>query len=132
MINAVFIPDDRPRYRGQFTGARCELPNGMVVETRGRRTPLYDLARKLEELGFGDWTLRSFTPEGTPSLKGKVSVMAGLAVTERDRDGLRLEKYRPFDPRRRVTQRDLGPEATEPPENEETRLSESPGAREAA
>jgi hypothetical protein len=132
MLHAVFIPDDRPRYRGQFTGARCELPNGQVVETRGRRTPLYDLARKLEELGFGDWTLRSFTPEGTPSLKGKVSVMAGLMVEESDKRGLRLRKFKPFPLGGATTQRDLGSEGTQPPENEETRLSESPSAKEAA
>ena len=52
------------------------LPNGQVVETRGRRTPLYDLARKLDELGFGDWKLQAYTPTGTPSLRGNVSVMA--------------------------------------------------------
>ena len=132
MLHAVFIPDDRPRYRGQFTGARCELPNGMVVETRGRRTPLYDLARKLEELGFGDWTLRSFTPEGTPSLKGKVSVMAGLMVEESDRGGLKRRKYKPFPVGGAATQCDLGLEGTQPPEKVETRLSESPPAKEAA
>ncbi len=128
VLAAIFVLGKR----GLYTGARCTLPNGMVVETRDRRTPLYDLARKLDELGFGDWTLRSFTPEGTPSLKGKVSVMAGLMVTERDRDGFRPEKYRPFDPRRRVTQRDLGSEGAQPPANEETPLSLPRGAGQAA
>ena len=64
----------------------------------GRRTPLYDLARKLEERGYGDWKLQAYTPEGTPSLRGPVKVMAGLAVSESDKDGLRLRKYQPFPP----------------------------------
>ena len=81
-----------------------------MVETRGRRTPLYDLARKLDELGFGDWKLQAYTPTGTKSLRGKVSVMAKLIVTERDKGGLRLEKYRPTPFRRPVTESDLGPE----------------------
>ena len=67
-----------------------------MVEVAGRRTPLYDLARKLDALGFGDWKLQSYTPTGTPSLRGLVKVMAGLAVQESDRDGLRLRSYRPF------------------------------------
>ena len=113
-------------------GARCELPNGHVVETRGRRTPLYDLAREIEELGFGDWKLQTYTPTGTKSLRGKVSVMPGLTVIERDKDGLRLEKYRPFSGRGVVTQRDPASEGTEPPDNEETRLSESPPDEKAA
>ncbi len=127
-LRAVFVADERVRYCGLYTGAQCELPNGQVVETRHRRTPLYDLARKLDELGFGDWKLQAYTPTGTPSLKGKVSVLAGLMVTERDRDGLRLEKYKPFDPRHRVPQRDLSLEGTQPPEKEETLLCESPDA----
>jgi hypothetical protein len=124
-LHATFVADERVRYRGLYTGARCELPNGQVVETRGRRTPLYDLARKLDELGFGDWKLQAYTPTGTPSLRGKVSVMAGLTVEESDKGGLKRRKYRPFPGGGRVTQRDFGPEATEPPENGETRLSES-------
>jgi len=96
------------------------LPSGQVVETLGRRTPLYDLARKLDELGFGDWKLQAYTPTGTPSLRGKVSVMAGLAVEESDRGGLKLRKYRPFSGGGRVTQHDLGSEGTQPPEHKET------------
>ncbi len=92
----------------------------------------HDPSREVDELGFGDWKLQAYTPTGTPSLKGKVSVLAGLMVTERDRDGLRLEKYKPFDPRHRVPQRDLGPKGTHPPENEETPLCESPDTEKAA
>ena len=109
VLAAIFVLGKR----GLYTGVRCTLPNGMVVETRDRRTPLYDLARMLNELGFSDWTLRSFTPEGTPSLNGKVSVMAGLMVTERDRGGLRLERFQKF-PGRSV-QSDGGSEGTQPP-----------------
>jgi len=57
-LSAVFVADERVRYCGLYTGAQCELPNGQVVETRHRRTPLYDLARKLDELGFADWKLQ--------------------------------------------------------------------------
>ena len=96
MLHAVFVRDDRHRYRGQFTGARCELPHGQIVEVNGRRTPLYDLVRKLDELGFGDWKLQAYTPAGTPSLRGKVLVMAGLTVKERDNGGLRLERFQKF------------------------------------
>ncbi len=131
-LSAVFVADERARYRGLYTGARCELPNGQVVETRHRRTPLYDLARKLDELGFGDWKLQAYTPTGTPSLKGKVSVMAGLMVEESDKGGLRLRKYRPFSLGGRVTESDLGSEGTQPPENEETPLCESPPDEKAA
>ncbi len=130
-LRAVFIADESQNRKG-FTGARCELPNGQVVETRGRRTPLYDLARKLDELGFGDWKLQAYTPTGTKSLRGKVSVMAGLMVEESDKGGLKLRKYRPFPGGGRATQRDLGSEGTHPPENEETRLSESPPDEKAA
>ena len=42
-LRAVFVPDESKKRRG-LTGARCELPNGLVVEKKGRRTPLYDLA----------------------------------------------------------------------------------------
>ncbi len=80
-LRAVFVADDSKKRRG-FTGARCELPNGQVVETRGRRTPLYDLARKLEELGFGDWKLQAYTPTGTPSLRGKAEA-APMVPTRR-------------------------------------------------
>ncbi len=120
-LSAVFVADDSKKRRG-FTGARCELPNGQVVETRGRRTPLYDLARKLQ----------AYTPTGTPSLRGKVSVMAGLMVEESDKGGLRLRKYRPFSLGGRVTESDLGSEGTQPPEKAETPLSESPRDEKAA
>ncbi len=46
-LHAVFIADERPAYLGLYTGARCVLPTGDVVELRHKRTPLYDLAREL-------------------------------------------------------------------------------------
>ena len=134
-LRAVFVADDSEKRRG-FTGARCELPNGQVVETKGQRSPLYALARQLEALGFGDWKLQAYTPTGTPSLRGKVSVMAGMAVTERDKAGLRLEKYKPFEGPAKLRggpqDAHLGSEGTQPPENEKARLSESPSDEEAA
>ena len=97
-LRAVFLTNDRLRL---FAGARCELPTGEVVEVTGRRTPFYDLARDLDARGWGGWQFQIHTPAGTPSLSGQVKDLAGLTVTERDRGGLRLEKYRPFESRGR-------------------------------
>ncbi len=130
-LRAEFIADDSKKRLG-FTGARCELPNGQMIETTGRRSPLYALARKLEVFGFGDWALQAYTPTGTKSLRGKVSVMAGLMVEESDKGGLKLRKYRPFPGGGRVTESDLGLKGTHPPENEETPLCESPDTEKAA
>ena len=129
-LRAVFIADESERRKG-FTGARCELPNGQVVETRGCRTPLYDLARQLDELGFGDWKLQAYAPTGTKSLRGKVSVMAAIELRE-GRSGLERRKYRPKNLDDGSVQRDLGPKGTHPPENEETPLCESPDTEKAA
>ncbi len=93
-LHAVFIADERPAYLGLYTGARCVLPTGDVAELRHRRTPLYDLARALRAQGYGDCRLESFTPAGTPSLRGLVKVMAGLTVEEGPH-GLTRRKYRP-------------------------------------
>ncbi len=87
-LRAVFRCED-----GDYRGARCVLPTGDVVELRHRRTPLYDLARELEAQGYGDCRLESFTPTGTPSLRGLVKVMAALTVEEGPH-GLRYRKYR--------------------------------------
>ncbi len=84
------------------------LPTGEVVEVTKCRTPLYDLARELDTRGYGDYRLQAFTPTGTPSLRGLVSVMAGLTVAERDKGGLHLERFQEF--RQRPTQRDPGSE----------------------
>lgn len=94
-LEAVFIADKSTRRLG-FTGCRCVLPDGRIVENEKRRVPFFDLARQLQELGYGDWMLRVFTPAGTPSLKGRVSVLAQLTIEESDRDGLTRRKYRPF------------------------------------
>ena len=97
-----------------------------------RRTPFYDLSRALAEMGYGDWHLQVYTPQGTPSLSGLVEKLAGLIVTERDKGGLKLEKYRPFPVRRRPTGGDLGPKGAQVPEKEETRVSGPIGQEEAA
>jgi hypothetical protein len=105
--------------------ASCTLPTGEVIEVT-HRVPLYTLARKLEALGYGDWFLQAFaSATGTRSLRGKVSVMAGLTVEESDKRGLRLRKFKPFPVGGPAKERDLGPEGTQPPEKAETRLSES-------
>ena len=92
-LRAVFLTDDRLRL---FTGARCELPTGEVVEVMGRRTPFYDLARELDARGWGEWRIQIYTPTGTPSLSGLVKDLAGLTIEETDKGGLRLRRYRPF------------------------------------
>ncbi len=94
VLGAAFVADERTSHLGLYTGARCELPTGEIVEVKGRRTPLYDLARELEARGYGDHRLQAFTPTGTPSLRGLVKVMAGLTVNEGSH-GLKRRKYRP-------------------------------------
>lgn len=130
-LRAAFLADISKKRRG-FTGARCELPNGQVVECLGRRTPLYDLARKLNALGFGDWLLQGYTPTGTPSVRGKVSIMAGLAVTERDRRGLNLEIYRAMPVRGALMDDQETSEGSLPAENANTPLKKDPAPKEAA
>ncbi len=93
---ADFIADERPAYLGLLTGARCELPTGETVEVHHRRTPLYDLARELEKRGYGDCRIEISTPAGTPSMRAVVRVAAGLTIKERDRGGLRLERFQEF------------------------------------
>ena len=75
--------------------ASCTIPTGETV-TVTHRVPLYTLARELDARGYGDYRLQAYTPTGTPSLRGLVSVMAGLTVKERDSDGLRLERFQKF------------------------------------
>ena len=107
-IRAVFLTDDRLRL---FTGARCELPTGEGVEVRGCRTPFYDMARELDARGYGEWQLQIYTPTGTPSLRGTVGELAEWTVKERDKGGLRLERFQKF-PGQLMERRepDLGPQ----------------------
>ncbi len=101
-LQAVFIADERG-----FTGARCVLPTGETVEVHGRRTPFFALCRELDALGYGDCRIEISTPAGTPSMRGKVSALAGLRIEESDQGGLRLRAYRPFPPARVPKERDL-------------------------
>ncbi len=105
VLKAIFIPDAR----SLFTGARCELPSGEVIEVKGRNTPLFALCRILDKRGYGDYRIEIFTPKGTPSMCAVVKVAAGLAVSERDNRGLRMEKYRPFRVRGRPTDAQVAP-----------------------
>ncbi len=125
-LRAVFLCED-----GDYRGARCELPTGDVVELRHRHTPLYDLARELQAQGYGDCRLESFTPTGTPSLRGLVKVMAGLTVEEGPH-GLRCRKYRPAKWCESATDSREAPRGTQTPENEKTLVSESTARVEAA
>ncbi len=95
-LRAPFIADERKAFLGLLTGARCELPTGEVVEVLEHKQPFYNLCRKLDRLGYGDHRIEISTPTGTPSTRAVVSVAAGLMVVESNRDGLRLEPYRPF------------------------------------
>ncbi len=130
-LHAVFIADERPAYLGLLTGVRCVLPTGDVVEVCHRRTPLYDLARELQTQGYGDCRLESFTPTGTPSLRGLVKVMAGLTVEEGP-SGLKRRKYRPAKWCESATDSREAPRGTQTPENEEKRVSESTAHEKAA
>ncbi len=67
VLRAVFVADERA-----FTGARCELPLGEVVEVTGRKTPFFALCRELDKRGYGDCRIQISTPEGTPSMRGLV------------------------------------------------------------
>ncbi len=67
VLRAVFVADERA-----FTGARCELPTGEVVEVASRKTPFFALCRELDKRGYGDSRIEISTPEGTPSMRGLV------------------------------------------------------------
>ena len=116
---------------GDYRGACCELPTGEVVEVKGRRTPLYDLERELQTQGYGDCRLESFTPTGTPSLRGLVKVMAGLTVEEGP-SGLKRRIFRDAKWCESATDSREAPRGTRTPENEEMRASESTAGVEAA
>ena len=107
-LQADFLSADR---LGRFTDARCELSTGEVVEVRGRKVPFYDMARELDARGYGEWQLQIYTPTGTPSLRGTVGELAEWTVKERDRGGLRLERFQKF-PGQLMERRepDLGPQ----------------------
>ncbi len=113
-LHAAFIVDERPAYLGLLTGASCELPTGEAVQVHHKRTPFFSLCRELDARGYGDCRIEISTPAGTPSMRGKVSTLAGLSIEESDKDGLRLRAYRPFPPGRVAKERDLGPEGTPP------------------
>ncbi len=95
-LHAVFIADERPAYLGLLTGARCVLPSGEAVEVHGRRTPFFAICRELDARGYGDCRIEISTPAGTPSMRAVVRVAAGLTIKERDRGGLRLERFQKF------------------------------------
>ncbi len=90
-LRAVFRCED-----GDYRGARCELPTGETVEVHGRRTPFFAICRELDARGYGDCRIEISTPTGTPSMRAVVRVAAGLTVKERDRGGLRLERFQEF------------------------------------
>ncbi len=120
VLRAVFVADERA-----FTGARCELPLGEVVEVAGRKTPFFALCRELDKRGYGDRRIEISTPQGTPSMRGLVKAMAGLRIEESDRGGLKQRKFEPFPGAGAAKERDLSPEGTQTPENEEKRVPDS-------
>ena len=96
-----------------------------------RRTPFYDLTRALVEMGYGDWHLQVYTPQGTPSLSGLVSKMAGLTVEESGH-GLRLRRIRPAKVVESATDAQVGSEGSQAPDREETPVCDSTADVEAA
>ncbi len=127
VLRAVFVADERA-----FTGACCKLATGETVEVHGRKTPFFALCRELDKRGYGDCRIEISTPEGTPSLRGLVKAMAGLRIEESDRGGLKQRKFEPFPGAGAAKERDLGPEGTQTPENEEKRVPDSTGHQMAA
>ncbi len=125
VLRAVFVADERTSHLGLYTGGRCELPLGEVVEVTGRKTPFFALCRELDKRGYGDCRIQISTPEGTPSMRGLVKVMAGLRIEDSDRGGLKQRKFEPFPGAGAAKERDLGPEGAQTPQNEEKRVSES-------
>ncbi len=119
MLKATFLPDARD----MLTGAKCRLPTGEAVEVKGRNTPFFALCRELAKRGYGDCRIEISTPQGTPSMRGKVSTLAGLAISERDDRGLRMEKFRPFPVRGRPTDAHEGLQGSPAPETVEMRLA---------
>ncbi len=118
-------------YERAFTGARCELPLGEVVEMAGRKTPFFTLCRELDKRGYGDCRIEISTPAGTPSMRAVVRVAAGLTIKERDRGGLRLECFQEF-PGPSVDAQEAPRGTQRPPENKKTCVSESTTRVEAA
>ncbi len=124
-LHAVFRCED-----GDYRGARCELPTGEVIEVRHRRTPLFAICRELDALGYGDCRIEISTPVGTPSMRAVVRVAAGLTIKERDRGGLRLERFQKFPGP--LTDGREAPRGTQTPANKKTRVSESTEREKAA
>ncbi len=90
-LRAVFLCED-----GDYRGARCVLPTGEVIEVLYKRTPFFAICRELDARGYGDCRIDISTPTGTPSMRAVVRVAAGLTIKERDRGGLRLERFQEF------------------------------------
>ncbi len=122
-----FDPESRGSLSAVFNGAgeRCELPTGEVVEVLGRKTPFYALCRELDRLGYGDHRIEISTPAGTPSMRAVVSVAAGLAISERDDRGLRMEKFRPFPGTRSAPGTRSGSFSTHTPQSAPTHCTDS-------
>ncbi len=127
-LRAIFIPDARDL----LTGACCELPTGEVIEVMGRNTPFFALCRELEARGYGDCRIEISTPTGTPSMRAAVGVAAGLAISERDDRGLRMEKFRPFPGTRSAPGMRSGSFPTHTPQSASTRCTDSPAHEKAA
>ncbi len=125
-LSAVFIEDERKAYEGLLTGARCQLPTGEVVEVVHRKTPLYDLCRELDRLGYGDHRIEISTPWGTSSMRGRVGVLAGLMVVERAGSRMRLEPYGPVNVPLKPQERDEAAEPSRVSQTTPSRCTDSP------
>ena len=49
------------------------MPGGEAIEV-DHRVPLFTLARRLEERGYGEWMLQAFTPGGTRDIRVEVTL----------------------------------------------------------
>ena len=83
-----------------------------VLSPHSRKPGLFgSLIAGLGTLSWSPFWLTNQTwiaiPREEPKLADRVATLVGLTVTERDKDGLRLEKYRPFPSRGQAQERDL-------------------------
>lgn len=78
----------------------CKVPGGpmkyeyRIGDARVEARDLYDAARRFRDLGFSG-PAQSYAFNGTPSLAGTIEQLCELAVKERDKSDLRVEKWTP-------------------------------------
>jgi hypothetical protein len=88
--NVVFTPAGPGKYRA---------PLGSMAITKPTRQPFYDAARALIELGYAPETVIVARHAGsdTVAMRGTIGELAQWTIKERDRGGLRKERWQPYD-----------------------------------